>query len=291
MNFESSSDLIQRAREAALGIGVELRDSVPHGESRHPGAGKRRNNKATAVRRDDSVILIFDHSTGQTAVASINDTRQVLSGQKRKQIEFRRQEQERAERHRRDQAIIECRHVWANAQSCINHTYLQRKRIKPHCAKIDGRTGALLVPVINTSGKLQSLQRIFPNGDKRCWPGAPLKAGFCPISKVSESKKFLIAEGFATAATLHEETGYPVAAAMFASNLKPAAIAPRAKFPGAKIVICGDDDRFTKGNPGKTKAIEAARAIGATWDTPPFPENSLGTDYNDYFSMKSGGAA
>lgn len=279
--YGSSCDLIQRAREAAQGIGVELLDSIPWGESRHPGAGKKRSNKACAVRRDDTVILIHDHSTRLSAHASINNTRQVLSEQKRRQIQVRRQQQAQAEKVRRQRAIVDCRNTWVSAQRCINHEYLKKKRIKPHCTKIDGRTGALLVPVINSNGKLQSLQRIFPNGDKRCWPGAPIKGGFCPVGILSKSKKFLIAEGFATAATLHEQTGYPVAAAMFASNLKPVATALRHKFPEALIVIAADNDHRTPGNPGITKGKEAARAIKSELWWPRFPEHSSGTDFND----------
>ena len=78
---------------------------------------------------------------------------------------------------------------------------------------------------------------------------------------------------------------------MFCSNLKPVAVALRRKYPKSEITVLGDDDRFTEGNPGKTKAIEAARAIGGKWDVPAFPEGSLGTDYNDYHLMTIGGAA
>ena len=62
-----------------------------------------------------------------------------------------------------------------------------------------------------------------------------------------------MAEGFATAATVHEATGSAVAVAFNANNLKPVAIALRAKFPSLEMVICADDDHLTEGNPGITK--------------------------------------
>jgi putative DNA primase/helicase len=58
-----------------------------------------------------------------------------------------------------------------------------------------------------------------------------------------------VAEGFATAATVHEATGSAVAFAFNANNLKPIAKALREKFPNLEMVICGDDDHQSKGNP------------------------------------------
>lgn len=91
----------------------------------------------------------------------------------------------------------------------------------------------------------------------------------------------LICEGFATGATLHEESGYPVLCAMTSGNLKAVAMAAKAKCPDAELVICADNDRFTAGNPGLTKAKEAAKAVGAKVTFPRFPEGGAGTDFND----------
>jgi putative DNA primase/helicase len=46
-----------------------------------------------------------------------------------------------------------------------------------------------------------------------------------------------------------------------AGNLEPVARAIRAKFPKLHIVICADNDVATPGNPGLTRATEAARAV------------------------------
>jgi len=44
-------------------------------------------------------------------------------------------------------------------------------------------------------------------------------------------------------------------------NLKAVAEALRAKYPDIEIIISADDDYVTEGNPGITKATEAARAV------------------------------
>ena len=66
----------------------------------------------------------------------------------------------------------------------------------------------------------------------------------------------------ATGATVFEATGYAVAVAFNAGNLKAVALAMRGKFPEAKIILCADNDTHTPGNSGLTKAKEAADAVG-----------------------------
>gem|GEM_PF-2683153 len=56
-----------------------------------------------------------------------------------------------------------------------------------------------------------------------------------------------IAEGFATSATTHQATGYPVVIACNAGNLEPVAKAMRQKFPSLSIIIYADDATETEG--------------------------------------------
>ena len=93
----------------------------------------------------------------------------------------------------------------------------------------------------------------------------------------------LFAEGFATAATLREETGHTTVGAMFAGNLLAVYKALRARYPDLAITVAGDDDRATAGNPGRMKAIEAADAVGGRIAFPTFCDRCDGscTDFND----------
>lgn len=99
-----------------------------------------------------------------------------------------------------------------------------------------------------------------------------------------------IAEGFATAASVHEATGFPVAVAFDCGNLLPVAGALRKRYPGARIILCADDDwqrvNQQTGEPeniGIIKAHEAAEAVGGIVAAPRFGADRSGrdTDWND----------
>jgi putative DNA primase/helicase len=68
-----------------------------------------------------------------------------------------------------------------------------------------------------------------------------------------------------------------------AGNLAPVAKTLREKMPDARIIICADDDYQTEGNPGVTKAKEAARICGGVVATPDFGDTRPdgATDFND----------
>ena len=142
---------------------------------------------------------------------------------------------------------------------------------------------ALLVPL--TDGhRMVNLQRIFPDGSKRFYPGGRVSGCWSPIE--GEKGPIYICEGWATGATINKLTGHLVVCAMNAGNLTHVAKAMRERYPDWYLVIAGDNDRFTDGNPGKAAAIDAARAVGGEWKIPDFPEGEKGTDYNDRYLLE-----
>jgi len=60
------------------------------------------------------------------------------------------------------------------------------------------------------------------------------------------------------------------ALAIDCGNLLPVAQALRGQYPDLPIVVCADDDAETEGNPGKSKAMEAAEAVGVAVVLPVF---------------------
>jgi len=94
------------------------------------------------------------------------------------------------------------------------------------------------------------------------------------FERLRGAKALLIAEGYATAATVSELLGQPAVAALDAGNLMAVAKALREKHPNTPIVIVGDDDRGQEqksgSNPGLTKAQKAAEAVGGTLLVPIF---------------------
>jgi len=163
------------------------------------------------------------------------------------------------------------------------HHYLSAKNIKPYGSKQLGRL--LMLPVRDINGVLHGLQFIMPDGTKRFKSGTAVTGCYHAIGK--PNGKILIAEGYATGATLHEITGLAVACAFSAGNLKPVTVALREKYPDTVLVICADDDHFSEGNPGLSKATEAAKAIGGLLAIPRFPATRKDgdTDFNDLARM------
>jgi putative DNA primase/helicase len=112
---------------------------------------------------------------------------------------------------------------------------------------------------------------------------------FYQIKPQSEPDRLLICEGFSTGSSLYMNTKFPVTVAFSANNLVLVAKAIRRQYPKAEILICGDNDHATEGNPGKQAAIKAAIACGGSWNIPDFtglshtPED---TDFNDIYLLQ-----
>ncbi|MDA8129639.1 MAG: toprim domain-containing protein [Betaproteobacteria bacterium] len=179
-----------------------------------------------------------------------------------------RREREADEIRRKSEAQVRAAAIWKDASPAPgDHAYLTRKGIKAHGARL--HKGALLIPM-RADGLIHSLQFIGGDGDKRFLAGGRVAGCYFSIGNTSGAAALCIAEGFATGATIHEATGYPVAVAFNAGNLLAVAKAMRQKFPDLPLILCADDDRKTPGNPGLTKAIEAARAVGGLLVIPEF---------------------
>jgi putative DNA primase/helicase len=152
------------------------------------------------------------------------------------------------------------------------------KGVHAYGIRQDGQT--LLIPLRDTAGKLQSLQTITPDGDKR-FKGR-MKSCYHAIGS-KPGDLLVIAEGYATGATVHEATGWPVAVAFNAGNLGPVAMALHKAYPALTLVMAADDDHQTDGNPGLTAAKQAALAVGGFVVVPQFPADRppKASDFND----------
>jgi putative DNA primase/helicase len=160
---------------------------------------------------------------------------------------------------RREKARQRAAQLWNEAQPYLSHKpfkahpYLLRKGITSHGVRV--RNGLLVIPARDAEGELHSLQFIAGDGAKRMMAGGRVRGCYHAIGKVGDT--LCIAEGFATAASVYEATGHATACAFSANNLKPVALALRAKFPEVRIMICADDDEA-----GLKAAQEAAAAVG-----------------------------
>lgn len=163
-----------------------------------------------------------------------------------------------------------------------DHAYLAKKQIAAPAALKQTRDGKLIIPLYDGERKLWGVQLIAKDGTKRFLAGQKKRGCYWSIGKPADVQPIIIAEGFATAVSIHMATGFCVVIAFDRGNLKPVAVTIRKKFPDRAIIIAGDNDRFTAGNPGKANAEEAAIEVQGSVCIPEgFAEGGEGTDWND----------
>ncbi len=165
--------------------------------------------------------------------------------------------------------------IWTSAQTASpEHPYLARKGIGVHGARVTG-DGRLVVPLYGQDGTLATLQYISHDGGKLYHPGGQTGGKFWMVGSLDEPGTLFVAEGFATAATIHETTNRPVVVAYSASNLVPVTGSLREMYGASQdIVIVADHD---KSGVGQRYAEQASAKFGARMVMPP-----IEGDANDY---------
>ncbi len=225
----------------------------------------------------------------------------------------RRRRESEAKRAERDRQIAE-KHgktarwagiLWRRSKPASPaHPYLVRKGVGVHglrfCPMWERRVydeagelitvrvpGVLLVPMKDASGAIWNLQAIFQapspelERDKDFLGGGRKRGLFHWLGQRTET--VCLAEGYATAATIHEATGYRVFVCFDAGNLPDVAQTVRGLLPDARIVVCADNDEPDKKGrrAGQEKAEQAAGLVGGFVALAPVE----GADFNDYAAM------
>lgn len=188
--------------------------------------------------------------------------------------------------------------MWTRMPEKGESAYLQRKQIIGLGVRYAPKSGAVLVPMRNGRGKVVGLQVIYPavqesmGRDKTYWPYGVAKEGaFHMIGPHPEpGEAILVAEGYATGASLHMATGLAVVVCFDAGNLLPVSKVMREQFPGRQLIFCSDDDWKTvrpvtnePWNPGLEKAEKAAAIVGGQVVVPRWlgERGDKETDFND----------
>jgi putative DNA primase/helicase len=195
-----------------------------------------------------------------------------------------------AQRRERDSAQAEAaslaEKVWRESRPADPmHPYLQTKRVKPHGLR-QLEDGHLIVPLVS-AGLLWNVQTISPGGEKRFLKGGRKNGCYFSIGP-KPTTALVLAEGFATAATLYEALELPVAVCFDAGNLIHASDSLRAKYPRCAFIFAADNDAQTEGNPGLAYATKAARGSGSLVVYPQFglaATRAKLTDWNDYGNL------
>jgi len=192
----------------------------------------------------------------------------------------------------------------------VSHPYLAAKGIEAHglSLAVQGQTvpvqdakgttrnasiaGRLLVPLHDVHGEVRNVQTIAANGTKLYLGGAQKMGTFHLLGELRAGSPVIVAEGYATGATVHRATGMAVAVALDTSNLMAVAAALRDQDPARPIYMAADNDHHLPlrakplPNAGREKAEAAAAAVGGKVLLPEAAPDQVakgkGTDWNDY---------
>jgi putative DNA primase/helicase len=218
----------------------------------------------------------------------------------------------RAKKAEHDAVAEMAQAIWAAAtqiDDAVGHGYLVKKGIQAHGARLIDTAAArahcvklsyslsgplLVIPMRNAAGELRSLQFITKDGTKRPLTGGEKQGCHYRIDKPDSAAHrgiLIVCEGFATGASIHEATGQFVAVAFDSGNLEPVAKSLRKLYPDAALIVAADDDHLTEGNPGRTAAVGAAKAVGGIVVSPIFAAErpDKATDFNDLHQLAGGG--
>lgn len=212
------------------------------------------------------------------------------------------EDRRRAERERQqegERAAERARSAWKTLTESGDCEYLSRKAVGAHGVRFSP-SGAMAIPLCDASGQIQGLQIIRGRSaegqskrlEKEYWPKGLITKGHFHLMGLP-GPVILVAEGYATAATLHEATQLPVAVAFDAGNIQPVAVALHKRYKQARLLICADDDETQKcracrarvwpsdgtacpacgephlaANAGIAAASAAALAVGGAWMAP-----------------------
>ena len=145
-------------------------------------------------------------------------------------------------------AAEKAQRMWAKGRDAtpgsLAHPYLETKRVGAFGLRL-GFNSRLLVPLRDVQGTLHGLQYISPDGEKIFGTATDTQGKSHLIGELQAGVKVLcFGEGYATCATVHMATGWPVVVCFNAGNLMSVAHAYRKLYPELEFVFAADDDRF-----------------------------------------------
>ena len=168
--------------------------------------------------------------------------------------------------------------IWDVALPCDSHPYLLSKGVASHSLR--EHKGKLIIPIMDETGKLWSLQMIDTSGDKRFLSGGKTGGGFYLIGTklLKEAVKVGIGEGYATCMTIYEQKQIPMIVCFNAGNMLSVSKKLSDALPNKEFIIYADND---ENNIGQDKAIAAAQITNAEVVMP----EEEGMDFNDQMAI------
>ncbi len=302
--YLTRADIIEQFRRAMQASGINPPDEII--------ADGRLHRFSTNGKGGDDAGWYVLHSNGVPAGAfgdwrsGISETWRADLGRRltpveeaeaRRRIEEAKAEAE-AERQRRARRAAElAASIWKAAKPVTEHPYLRRKGVAPtvtlralHATEFARRAGympqargeplegmLLVAPAKGREHNPATLELIDEHGRKSALAGGIKAGGYWATAPLPSSGRVVIAEGIATALSLAQALGEPVAAALSVGNIKAAAETILAERPGIQIVIAADLGEEGRPHP---EAVRAAQALRCPLAAPP-ADLGKGGDFND----------
>jgi len=155
-----------------------------------------------------------------------------------------------------------------------DHPYLVKKGVKAHGLRLDG--DKLVIPVCDIEGTVISQQTIDPKGGKLFAYGASA-VGMHVIGEPSDN--VVLAEGYATGASIHEAIGCRVYVVFSAANMVKL-VEEIAAYEGKPVFLAADHDKVNAAT-GKKAGVEAATAAAEKVSGTVIIPDREGEDWND----------
>ena len=199
-----------------------------------------------------------------------------------KKTEQRHKEAESLRVSAQEKTAKDAQKRWDELNEAPNdHPYLVLKGVRPHGIKMG--KGRLYLPMLDEKGTIVSLQSIDDKGSKLFMKGGRVKGCYFIIGTPTD--RLLIAEGYATAASIYEATGLPIAVVFNSGNMISAIQSLKSRFPSLAFKICADNDVKGIVNSGIQAALDAQDELGIDYIYPEFTEKEIergASDFNDY---------
>lgn len=236
-------------------------------------------------------IVYGDWKTNQTKHQSTLHKSDLTRGEEKSQkaqvkAAIAQANKDRAEGYARE--ALEAQKFWDKLPDKGQSEYLKRKGLEDcflfseEDLGVRFESNTIIVPIRDIDGKIQSIERIFPDGKKLFWKGAKKQGGCHVIGKIKD--KIYFSEGFATSASIHLATNQACVDCFGLNSIEQVVDLYRGKFPEKELIICGDKNT-SEGSQSERIATEAAKLHSVAIVFPSFSsiDSSLPppTDFND----------
>ena len=176
-----------------------------------------------------------------------------------RQLQEAKERHQEAKKQQHNEMAEKVKSWFESYTSVLEHEYLTNKKVKNYGLK--QYQDLLVCPVYSTRGDIRSLQYISKNGEKRFAKNSEIKGNIflvgADINDIPKLDKIILAEGYATCASIFEATQIPVAC-VFSANFVMAVALQIRKLSGARIIVALDND---ESGVGEKKAQECVQVV------------------------------